>query len=83
MKRCFRNPEHWDELFHRHGEAGLQIVEFPHGETGMKKLNQFGRGEVLGSDSRAGAMHAVVDNAWGFEFLPSFAAGHSLCGLLC
>jgi hypothetical protein len=78
MERGFGNPKNRDEFLHRNGEAGLQVVEFSHGKPCLKKLNQFGRSEVLISGSRAGAMHAVMDNA-GVGFLPGFAACDSLC----
>ena len=58
----FNAPE---QVFHlAHPYFRLCIFQ-RHGEAGMKKLNQFGGGELLGSGSRAGAMHAVMDNAGG------------------
>ena len=66
MERRFRDAQQGDELFHRHGQTGLQVVQLPNRESDADDFDQFGRGEIRCRDFAGWAMHAEVDHVAGF-----------------
>ena len=66
MERRFRDAQQGDELFHRNGQTGPQVVQLPNRESDADDFDQFGRGEIRCRDFAGWAMHAEVDHAAGF-----------------
>ena len=82
MERRFRDAQQGDELFHRHGQTGLQVVQLPNRESDAEDFDQFGWGEIRCRDFGGWAMHAEVDHVAGFIAPPraAFALGAPRAG---
>ena len=81
MERRFRDAQQGDELFHRHGQTGLQVVQLPNRESDAEDFDQFGWGEIRCRDFGGWAMHAEVDHVAGFIAPPAggFCLGRPPC----
>ena len=63
MERSLGDAEHGEEFFHRHIQAGLQVVQLLNRQTDPERFDQFGRSKIRGRDFAGCAMHTIADYA--------------------
>ena len=63
MERRLGDAEHGEEFFHRHSQAGLQVVQLLNRQPDPEHFDQFGRSKIRGRDFAGCAMHTIADDA--------------------
>ena len=62
MKGRFGDAEHGHELFHRHFESGLQIVQLLHRQANLENFDQLGSGKIGGGNLAAWSVDTIADH---------------------